>query len=156
MKYLKKKEKYYMEKLHDLLEEDLYAALPELKPYVVTRSRHRSKRGSGVLLSAMPGLITLAVESISTYLNDHQEKCITDPVNAMRQDDAVARNMLQQYSNDFLRHGRYNVETLHKMIDRVNSLHSNQMELESVFETTMSGIGNDVFEAVSFSFDLQM
>ena len=64
---LKKKEKYYMERLHDLLEDDLYAELLELKPYVVTRSRHRFKRGFGVLLYAMQGLITLAVESISTY-----------------------------------------------------------------------------------------
>ena len=49
-----------------------------------------------------------------------------DTVNAMTQDDAMARNMLQQYSNDFLMYGRYNVETLGKVIDTVNSLHSCQ------------------------------
>ena len=61
-----------MERFHDLLEEDLYAALPEHNPHVVTRSRHRSKRGFGVLSSAMPGLITLADESISTYFKKLQ------------------------------------------------------------------------------------
>ena len=58
----------------------------------------------------MPGLITLAVESISTYLESHQENCILDVVNAMKQDDTMARNKSQQYSNDFLMYGRYNVE----------------------------------------------
>ena len=65
----------------------------------------RSKRGFGVLLSAMPGLITLTVESISTYLKSHQVKCISYAVNPMRQDDYIARNNLQQYSNDFLMYG---------------------------------------------------
>ena len=125
-------------------------------PHVVTRLRHRSKRGFGMLLSAIPGLITLAVESICTYLKSHQEKCIMDAVDAVRQGDAMARNMLQQYSNDFLMYGRYNVETLDKVIDRVNSLHNNQTELESVFETTQSRMVNDVLEAVSFNFDLKM
>ena len=50
MDYLKVKKKYYMKRLHDLLEEDIYAALPEPKPHVVTRSRHRSKRIFGVLI----------------------------------------------------------------------------------------------------------
>ena len=61
MEHLKKKKKYYMERPHDLLEEDLYVALPELKPHVVTRSRHMSMRGFGMLLSVMTGLIILAV-----------------------------------------------------------------------------------------------
>ena len=91
MEHLKKTEKYYMERFHDMLEEDFYATLPELKPHVVTRSRHGSKRGFGVFLSAMPGLITLAVESINTYLYSWQEKCILDAVNAIRQDDARNR-----------------------------------------------------------------
>ena len=32
MKYLRKREKYYVERFHDFLEEDIYAALLELKP----------------------------------------------------------------------------------------------------------------------------
>ena len=156
MEHLKKKQKYYMERLHDLLEEDLHAALPELKPHVVMRSRHMSKRGFGVFLSAMPGLITLAVERISTYLKSCQDKCISDAVNGMRQDDAMTRNKLQQYFNDFLMYGRFNVETLDKVVDTVNSIHKCQTELESVFETTQFGMVSDVLEAVSFRFDLKI
>ena len=152
MEHLKKKEKYYIERLQDLLEEDLNAAFPELKPHVITRSRHRSKRGFGVLLSAMPGLITVAVESISRYLKSCQEKCILDAVNTMRQDDAMTRNKLQQYFNNYLMYGRYNVETLDQVIDKVNSLHKCQTELDPIFETTQIGMVSDVLEAVSLAF----
>ena len=145
-----------MERLHDLLEDDLYAALLELKPHVATRSRHRFKRGFGVLLSPMPGFITLAVESISTYLKSHWEKHISDAANAMRQDNAMARNKLQQYSNDFLMYGRCSVDTLDKAIDTVNSLHKCQTELESVFKMSQIWTVNDVLEVISFGFDIQM
>ena len=58
-----------MERLHDLLEEDLYAALPKLKLHVGTKVRCRSRWGLvAILLSAMPDLITLAVESISSFI----------------------------------------------------------------------------------------
>ena len=40
-----------------------------------------------------------------------------DAVNVMKQDDAMARNKLQQNSYDFLMYGKYNVETLNKVID---------------------------------------
>ena len=48
------------------------------------------------------------------------------------------------------------VETLHKVIDRVNSPHSCQNKLESVFESTQTGMVSDVLEAISFSYELQM
>ena len=44
IEHFKKKEKYYMERLHGLLEEDLDPALSELKQHVITRSRYRSHR----------------------------------------------------------------------------------------------------------------
>ena len=53
-------------------------------------------------------------------------------------------------------YGRYNVENLDKVIGTVNSHHSHQTELESVFKATQSGTVHDVLEAVPFSFDLQM
>ena len=43
IEHLKKKENYYMERLHDLLQEDLYDALPELKLHEGTKVRHRSR-----------------------------------------------------------------------------------------------------------------
>ena len=120
-----------MERFHGLLGH-LDALLLEHKPHVITRSRHRSHRGFGVLLSALQSLITLAVENISSYLEGHQEKHIAHAVIAMKQDNILVKNRLQQYPNDFYMYDRYNVETLDKVIDTVNSLHHHQTELESV------------------------
>ena len=66
MQHLWKKEKYFIDRLYGLLENDLYSMLPQLRcgscavhPY----------RGLGTLLvSAATGLITLAVESLGSYL----------------------------------------------------------------------------------------
>ena len=72
----------------------------------------------------------------------------------MREDNTAVRNVLQQYSNDFLMYGRYNVETLEKVIQTVNLLHARQTQLEDVIAKTQSGRVDEVIDAISFNFDL--
>ena len=43
IEYLQKKEKYYIESVHDLLCDDLYAALPELRPPVANKETSTSR-----------------------------------------------------------------------------------------------------------------
>ena len=82
MEYLQQQEKYYIEKVHELLCDDLYSALPELK---LTSGPLRMRRGIGALiLSAIPGLITLAVESISSWIKGKQQKRVVEAVSTMR------------------------------------------------------------------------
>ena len=84
---MKAQEKDLVGSLRTLLVEDLYAALPELNPshrfprsQRLTKRPHKSKRkrtatvtekvrrGLGaMILSAIPGLITLAVESLNSW-----------------------------------------------------------------------------------------
>ena len=112
IEYLKEQEKYYIDKVHELLCDDLYAALPELKPM---SGPLRARRCLGALfLSAIPGLITLAVESIGSWIKGKQQKRVNEAVSAMRAESRVDRNKLRQYSNDFLMYGKYNVDTLPK------------------------------------------
>ena len=100
IEYLKEQEKYYIDKVHELLCDDLYAALPELK---TTSDPLRARRGLGALfLSVIPGLITLAVESIGSWIKGKQQKRVNEAVSAMRAESQVDRNKLRQYSNDFL------------------------------------------------------
>ena len=72
MQHLRKKEKYFVDRLYGLLENDLYSMLPQL--------RHGShmvcpRRALGTLLvSAATGLITLVLESLGSYLRNKQEK----------------------------------------------------------------------------------
>ena len=109
-----------MEMLHDLLEEELYAALPKLKPHVGSKVRNRSRWGLGaILLSAMPDVITLAVECISSFIKKKQEHRMNEAVVAMREDQASIRNRLQQHVNGFLMYGKYNVKTLDEVIDTI-------------------------------------
>ena len=131
MQHLRKKEKYFVDQLHGLLENDLYSILPQLRrgsqaghPQTGFSPKGRPRRGLRTLvISAVTGLITLAVESLGSYLRNRQEKWINNAVLAMREDSTAVQNTLQQYLNDFLMYGCYNVETLEKVIQTVNSLH---------------------------------
>ena len=121
IEYLKEQENYYIEKVHELLCDDLYAALPELK---LMSGPPRTRRGIGALiLSAIPGLITLAVESVSSWIKGKQQKRVDEAVSTMRAESQVDQNKLRQYSNDFLMYGKYNVDTLQNVIDTVNAMH---------------------------------
>ena len=164
MQHLCKKEKYFVDRLHGLLENDLYSVLPQLRrgsqagrQQTGYSPKGRSRRGLGTLvISAVTGLITLAVESLGSYLHNKQEKWINNAVLAMREDNTAVQNTLQQFSNDFLMYGRYNVESLEKVIQTVNSLHHRQTQLEEVFAKTQSGRVDKVIDAISFSFDLHL
>ena len=81
IEHLKRKEKYYMERFCDLLEEDLYNALPELKLHVGTKARCRSRWSLGeISLSPMPDVITLSVESISSFIKKKQKHRMNKPM----------------------------------------------------------------------------
>ena len=58
---------------------------------------------------------------------------MNEAVVAMREDQASIRNRLQEYANDFLMYGRYNVEKLDKAIDTVKALHQRQTKMEALF-----------------------
>ena len=50
IEYLQQQEKYYVDRAHDLLCDDLYSALPELKPMLAPSKVDRSRRGLGSLI----------------------------------------------------------------------------------------------------------
>ena len=53
----------------------------------------RERRGFGTLLvQAIPGLITLAIESVSSYIKGKQQQRINTTVEELRNDDNKIRN----------------------------------------------------------------
>ena len=73
----------------------------------------RERRGFGsILVQAIPGLITLAIESVSSYIKGRQQQKINTTVEALRNDDNKIRNDLRQYRNELLMYGRYNLNSL--------------------------------------------
>ena len=110
-------EKDILRSLRTLLVDDLYAAIPKLnanykhsQPSRSAKKSHRPKRKNPVkminkvkrglgamIMSMIPGLITLAVESLSSWIKGKQNQQIDNAVMAMRQSDSEIRNELQQY-----------------------------------------------------------
>ena len=112
--------------LRQLLTHDLYSVLPELNqtpsmyshgPSYETRpvnlpdpcetkltakfvndtAQIRERRGFGsILAKAKPGLITLAIESVSSYIKSKQQQRINTAVEELRNDDNKIRNDLKQ------------------------------------------------------------
>ena len=146
IRYMQNQEKSLVHGLRQLLLHDLYSALPELNPDYKVQSDEpvepqplstedekkvkRDKRGLGAIFSSvLPGLITLAVESLTSWIKGKQQRRINQAVDTMRKTESEMRNTLAQYQDDFL-FGKYSVKSLKKVINTVNSLHDNQRELE--------------------------
>ena len=147
---MKAQEKDLVGSLRTLLVDDLYAALPELKPSDKfskakrsTKKTHRSKRkklakvtekvrrGLGaVILSAIPGLITLAVESLNSWIKAKQNNRIDNAITVMQRSSFQIKNELRQYRDDFFMFGKYTAESLNDVIKTVNALHQKNTRLE--------------------------
>ena len=56
----------------------------------------------------------------------------------MRKTESDVKNTLTQYQEDFLMYGKYNVESLNKMIDTLNLLHDKQTEFKKLVTTRCS------------------
>ena len=68
----------------------------------------RDKRGLGAIFSsALLGLITLAVESLTSWIKGKQQRRINQAVDTMRKTESEVKNTLAQYQDDFLMFGKY-------------------------------------------------
>ena len=98
----------------------------------------REKRGIGAIFSSvLPGLITLTVESLTSWIKGKQQRRIHQAVDTMRKTESEVKNTLSQYQDDFLMFGKYNVKSLKTVIDTLNSLYDKQTELEKLVTTKL-------------------
>ena len=165
--------------LRQLLTHDLYSVLPELNqtpsvyshgpsyktrpvnlpdPYetkftaktVNDTAQIRGRRGFGsILAKAIPGLTTLAVESVSSYVKGRQQQRINTAVTRLRNDNNKIRNELLMY-------GRYNLKSLKGIINKINALHDRQSYYEwAVKQRDFNFRKNDI-DAVNYNFDTMM
>ena len=170
IKYMQTQQKSLVHSLRQLLIHDLYAALPELHPeYEVQNDKpteppssltdeekelNRERRGIGAIFSSvLPGLITLAVESLTSWIKGKQQNRIHQAVDEMRKTESDVKNTLTQYQEDFLMYGKYNVESLNKVI---NLLHDKQTELEKLVTTKMFTEVESIGDALDYSVELQL
>ena len=172
--------------LRQLLTHDLYSVLPELNqtpsmynhgprydirpvelldPYgtkfiaktVNDTAQIRGKRGFGsILAKAIPGLITLAVESVSSYIKGKKQQRINTAVKELRSDDNKIKNDLKQYRNELLMYGRYNLKSLRGIINTINALHDKQTYFERAVKQKDFNFRKSDMDAVNYNFEVMM
>ena len=172
--------------LRQLLTHDLYSVLPELNqtpsmysqgPSYKTKPDDRSdpyeteftvrtwndtvqvreRRGFGSLLvKAIPGLITLAIESVSSYIKGKQQQRINTTFEELRNDDNKIRNHLRQHRNELLMYGRYNLNSLRGVINTTNALHDRQNYYERAVRQRDFNFRRSDMDAVNYNFNTMM
>ena len=172
--------------LRQLLNHDLYSVLPELNqtpsmykyepsynnrpaklpdPHktkltaqtVNDTAQVRGRRGFGsILAKAIPGLITLAIESVSSYIKGKQQQRINTAVEELRSDDNKIKNDLKQYTNELLMYGRYNLKSLRGIINTINALHKKQNHFEWAVEQKDFNFRKSDMDAVNYNFEVMM
>ena len=170
---MQNQEKSLVHSLRQLLIHDLYSALSELNPDSKIQSDEpadsqplsskdkkevkREKRGIGAIFSSvLPGLITLAVESLNSWIKGKQQRRINKAVDTMRKTESEVKNTLCQYQNDFLMFGKYSVKSLKSVIDTLNSLHDKQTELEKLVTTKLFTEVKHTGDALDYSVEMQL
>ena len=169
--------------LKQLLTHDLYSVLPELNqtpsmysqgpsykmklndisdPYETKFTARalndtvqaRERRGFGsILVQAIPGLITLAIESVSSYIKGRQQQKINAVVEALRNDNNKIRNDLRQQRSELLMYGRYSLNCLKGVINTINALHDRQTYYERAVRQRDFNFRRSDMDAANYNFD---
>ena len=83
----------------------------------------RIKRGFAAFIPALASLATIAVESIGSFLQKKCNAALSKGLNAIKSDQSLAWNSIKQLEDDdFLLYGKYNLDSLEKIIHTVNHL----------------------------------
>ena len=88
------------------------------------------KRAAPTLVPALASLVMIAVESLNSFLQKKQSKAMATSLSALRHDQTLAWNSLQQLEHDFLIYGKYNVGKLQDIVMTVNSLRKRTLSIE--------------------------
>ena len=117
----------------------------------------RSRKGFGsILAKAIPGLITLAIESVSSYIKGREQQRINTAVTKLRNDDKRLKNDLKKHKNELLMYGRYNLNSLKGIINTINALPDRQSYYEWAVKQREINFRKTDIDAVNYNFDTIM
>ena len=120
------REKFLRETLLSLVEKDLY------QPLIQYRSPGRSKRFASLAISAVTGLVTLAVEGISGYLQDKRNKAMANAMDALHKAQADTYDQLQRYKDDLTLYGTYSLKSTTDVLDSLEGMLAHQSSLSEI------------------------
>ena len=93
---------------------------------------YRGKRGFAALVPALAGLATITVESIGSFLQKKRNKALEKGLKAIKSDQDLTWNSIRQLEDDFLLYGKYNLDSLEKIIHTVNHLGDRAHQMEGL------------------------
>ena len=82
-----------------------------------------------LVISTVTGLVTLAVEAISGYLQRKRNKAITNAMDALHRAQVENYDSLQQYKDDLLLYGSYSLNLTTDMLNTLEGMHVNQASI---------------------------
>ena len=126
LKLIKEKEKFYKNELKQLLDEEILSAIPALG------SAGRTKRFAAALIPAIAGLVTLAVESVSGYLQSKRNRNIAFAVRALNEENGHLKNKLNRYHSDMLLYGEFSMNSTEEIIETLNDMYSRHSQVEDM------------------------
>ena len=106
---------------------------------------YRGERSLAAFVPALASLATIAVESIGAFLQKKKHnKALGKGLKAIKSDQSLAWNSIKQLEDDFLLYGKYNLDSLEKIIHTVNHLGDrvHQMEIYLWVRTTVWPLDN--------------
>ena len=93
---------------------------------------YRGERSFAAFVPALAGLATIAVESIGAFLQKKRNKALEKGLKAIKSDQNLAWNSIKQLEDDFLLYGKYNIDSLEKIIHTVNHLGDRVHQMEGL------------------------
>ena len=93
---------------------------------------YRGERSFAAFVPALAGLATIAVESIGAFLQKKCNKALAKGLKAIKSDQNLAWNSIKQLEDDFLLYGKYNIDSLEKIIHTVNHLGDRVHQMEGL------------------------
>ena len=112
-----------------------------------TQSSHpiRTKRGFAAFIPALAGLATIAVESIGSFLQRKCNAALAKGIKAIKSDQKLAWNSVKQIEDDFLLYGKYNLDSLEKIVHTINHLGDRVHHMESLLMGNNSLVTKEQF-----------
>ena len=93
---------------------------------------YRAERSFAAFVPALASLATIAIESIGAFLQKKHNKALEKGLKAIKSDQNLAWNSIKQLEDDFLLYGKYNLDSLEKIIHTVNHLGDRVHQMEGL------------------------
>ena len=77
-------------------------------------------------------LATIAVESVGSFLQKKSNAALSKGLNAIKSDQSLEWDSIKQLEDDFLLYGKYNLDSLKKIIHTINHLGERVHQMEEL------------------------